>query len=72
MHMTSIRTIMDKFQRHSTIHGICHASLAPNDRWKRFWLSVFAVCFVILVIQVVYLILKYFRFPKTIDLDVSF
>uniref|UniRef100_A0A1I8B7R6 Uncharacterized protein n=1 Tax=Meloidogyne hapla TaxID=6305 RepID=A0A1I8B7R6_MELHA len=72
MHMTSIKKIMEKFERHSTIHGICHASLAPNKRWRRFWLGVFTVCFVIMVIQVIYLILKYLRFPKTVDLDLKF
>nr|CAD2184833.1 unnamed protein product [Meloidogyne enterolobii] len=64
--------IMEKFERHSTIHGICHASLAPNKRWRRFWLGVFTVCFVIMVIQVIYLVLKYLRFPKTVDLDLKF
>jgi hypothetical protein len=69
--MTSVKKIMEKFERHSTIHGICHAALAPNKRWRRFWLGVFMICFVILVVQVIYLILKYFQFPKTVDLDVS-
>uniref|UniRef100_A0A183CJD3 Degenerin-like protein unc-105 n=1 Tax=Globodera pallida TaxID=36090 RepID=A0A183CJD3_GLOPA len=72
MHMDSVKKIMEKFERHSTIHGICHASLAPNKRWRRFWLAVFAVCFLILVIQVVYLIIKFFGYPKTVDLDLKF
>ncbi|KAL3084435.1 hypothetical protein niasHT_035237 [Heterodera trifolii] len=72
MHMDSVKQIMEKFERHSTIHGICHASLAPNKGWRRFWLAVFAVCFLILVIQVIYLIIKFFGYPKTVDLDLKF
>uniref|UniRef100_A0A915CVG9 Uncharacterized protein n=1 Tax=Ditylenchus dipsaci TaxID=166011 RepID=A0A915CVG9_9BILA len=44
--------IFDNFTRRSTIHGICHAALAPSSTWKKIWYAVFAVCFAILVIQV--------------------
>ncbi|KAI1727475.1 amiloride-sensitive sodium channel domain-containing protein [Ditylenchus destructor] len=64
--------IFDTFSRRSTIHGVCHAALAPNPRWKKIWYAVFAICFAILVIQVFYLILKYFSFPKSVDLDLKF
>ncbi|KAL3111322.1 hypothetical protein niasHT_013364 [Heterodera trifolii] len=64
--------ILHRFERHSTIHGICHASLAPNKRWRRFWLSVFALCLIILIIQVIYTAIKFLKYPKTVDLDLKF
>ncbi|KAL3074626.1 hypothetical protein niasHT_033653 [Heterodera trifolii] len=76
--------ILHRFERHSTIHGICHASLAPNKRWRRFWftregrelsrpslVSIFALCLIILIIQVIYTATKFLKYPKTVDLDMD-
>ncbi|CAJ0959859.1 unnamed protein product, partial [Mesorhabditis belari] len=61
-----------RFERQSTFHGISHASLAPSDRWRYFWYAAFTICFIFLVVQVIYLILKYREYKKTVDLDLKF
>lgn len=65
------KNIFSKFSRHSTIHGICHAAIAQSPKWKRAWYAIFLICFAILVIQVFYLIVKYFQNPRIVDLDVK-
>ncbi|KAL7071408.1 hypothetical protein ACQ4LE_009146 [Meloidogyne hapla] len=67
-----LQGILNQFEKHSTIHGICHAGLAPNKKWRRFWLGVFTVCFAILIVQTIYLVVKFFEYPKTVDLDLKF
>ena len=69
--MLNISQLMRRFERHSTIHGICHAALAPNKKWRHFWLGVFTVCFAIMLLQLIYQIVKFFGYPKTVDLDVG-
>nr|CAD2202286.1 unnamed protein product [Meloidogyne enterolobii] len=67
-----LQGILNQFEKHSTIHGICHAGLAPNMKWRRFWLGVFTVCFTILIVQTIYLVVKFFEYPKNVDLDLKF
>lgn len=63
--------IRQRFERQSTFHGICHASLAPNKKWRYFWYAAFLICLIFLLVQIFFLILKYRQYAKTVDLDVG-
>ncbi|CAJ0564608.1 unnamed protein product, partial [Mesorhabditis spiculigera] len=64
--------ILKRFERQSTFHGICHASLAPNKSGGIFWYTAFGICFLFLLVQVVFLVIKYREYKKTVDLDLKF
>ncbi|KJH44648.1 degenerin [Dictyocaulus viviparus] len=66
------KEIRHRFERQSTFHGISHAALAPNTRWRYFWYSAFWLCFFCLAIQIFFLVVKYLQYAKTVDLDLKF
>uniref|UniRef100_A0A914RGD6 Amiloride-sensitive sodium channel n=1 Tax=Parascaris equorum TaxID=6256 RepID=A0A914RGD6_PAREQ len=55
--------------RQSTFHGISHAALAPNTKWRVIWYTAFFVCLIALLIQIILLIRRYRTYAKTVDLD---
>ncbi|KIH59522.1 hypothetical protein ANCDUO_10241, partial [Ancylostoma duodenale] len=63
------KEIRHRFERQSTFHGISHAALAPNNRWRCFWYTAFWLCFFCLAIQIFFLVVKYLQYAKTVDLD---
>ncbi|KAE9413769.1 hypothetical protein Angca_002757, partial [Angiostrongylus cantonensis] len=63
------KEIRHRFERQSTFHGISHAALAPNPRWRCFWYTAFWFCFFCLAIQIFFLVVKYLQYAKTVDLD---
>ena len=65
------KTLFHRFTRQSTIHGINHSSQVPSKKWKSFWIAAFVLCFIALCVQIFWLLMKYFEYPKTVDLDVS-
>ncbi|KAK6739234.1 hypothetical protein RB195_020971 [Necator americanus] len=66
------KEIRHRFERQSTFHGISHAALAPNNRWRCFWYTAFWLCFFCLAIQIFFLVVKYLQYAKTVDLDLKF
>ncbi|XGW10769.1 hypothetical protein V3C99_012346 [Haemonchus contortus] len=66
------KEIRARFERQSTFHGISHAALAPNNRWRCFWYTAFWLCFFCLAIQIFFLVVKYLQYAKTVDLDLKF
>ncbi|VDM57651.1 unnamed protein product [Angiostrongylus costaricensis] len=66
------KEIRHRFERQSTFHGISHAALAPNSRWRCFWYTAFWFCFFCLAIQIFFLVVKYLQYAKTVDLDLKF
>lgn len=65
------REIVLRFERQSTFHGISHAALATNTKWRIIWYTTFIICFSALIIQIILLIRRYKTYPKSVDLDVS-
>ncbi|CAD5215699.1 unnamed protein product [Bursaphelenchus xylophilus] len=65
------RQIWQRFGRQTTIHGISHAATAPTKQWVYLWIAAFIVCFIALVVQIIFLIHKYLQYAKTVDLDMS-
>ncbi|VDM40283.1 unnamed protein product [Toxocara canis] len=66
------REIVRRFERQSTFHGISHAALAPNTKWRVIWYTAFTVCLIALLIQIILLIRRYRTYAKTVDLDLKF
>ncbi|VDK83305.1 unnamed protein product [Litomosoides sigmodontis] len=66
------REIVLRFERQSTFHGISHASLASNTKWRIIWYTAFIICFCALLIQIILLIRRYRTYPKSVDLDLKF
>uniref|UniRef100_A0A183DRR3 Degenerin-like protein unc-105 n=1 Tax=Gongylonema pulchrum TaxID=637853 RepID=A0A183DRR3_9BILA len=66
------REIIRRFERQSTFHGISHAALAPNTKWRIIWYTAFTICFCALIIQIILLIRRYRLYAKTVDLDLKF
>ncbi|CAJ0606181.1 unnamed protein product [Cylicocyclus nassatus] len=66
------KEIRHRFERQSTFHGISHAALAPNKRWRIFWYTAFWLCFLCLAVQIFFLVIKYLQYAKTVDLDLKF
>uniref|UniRef100_A0A915PQI3 Uncharacterized protein n=1 Tax=Setaria digitata TaxID=48799 RepID=A0A915PQI3_9BILA len=66
------REIVRRFERQSTFHGISHAALASNTKWRIIWYTAFTICFCALLIQIILLIRRYRTYPKTVDLDLRF
>uniref|UniRef100_A0AAF5RWC9 Uncharacterized protein n=1 Tax=Wuchereria bancrofti TaxID=6293 RepID=A0AAF5RWC9_WUCBA len=66
------REIVLRFERQSTFHGISHAALASNTKWRIIWYTAFIICFCALLIQIILLIRRYRTYPKTVDLDLKF
>uniref|UniRef100_A0A915B2H7 Degenerin n=1 Tax=Parascaris univalens TaxID=6257 RepID=A0A915B2H7_PARUN len=66
------REIIRRFERQSTFHGISHAALAPNTKWRVIWYTAFFVCLIALLIQIILLIRRYRTYAKTVDLDLKF
>lgn len=65
------REVVLRFERQSTFHGISHAALASNTKWRIIWYTAFIICFCALLIQIILLIRRYRTYPKSVDLDVS-
>ncbi|KAM3718505.1 Degenerin-like protein [Dirofilaria immitis] len=66
------REIIYRFERQSTFHGISHAALASNTKWRIIWYTAFTICFFALLIQIILLIRRYRTYPKSVDLDLKF
>ncbi|EFO27882.2 amiloride-sensitive sodium channel [Loa loa] len=66
------REIVLRFERQSTFHGISHAALASNTKWRIIWYTAFIICFCALLIQIILLIRRYRTYPKSVDLDLKF
>ncbi|CAG9530017.1 unnamed protein product [Cercopithifilaria johnstoni] len=66
------REIVLRFERQSTFHGISHAALASNTKWRVIWYTAFIICFCALLIQIILLIRRYRTYPKSVDLDLKF
>ncbi|CAD5211340.1 unnamed protein product [Bursaphelenchus okinawaensis] len=66
------KQIGHRFGRQSTIHGISHAATAPTKKCAWLWIAAFIICFIALIIQIIFLINKYTRYDKTVDLDLKF
>ncbi|CAI4232087.1 unnamed protein product [Auanema sp. JU1783] len=68
----SLKELKEQFGRHTTFHGISHWFMAPNKRWKLFWLIVCVVCILALALQIILLAIKYLQHAKNVDLDLKF
>lgn len=65
------REIIHRFERQSTFHGISHAALAPNTKWRIIWYTAFTICVCALLLQIILLIRRYRTYAKNVDLDVG-
>jgi hypothetical protein len=64
-------SIIHRFERQSTFHGICHAASAPNMKWRCVWYTAFSICLCMLIIQIILLWHRYRMYSKTVDLEVN-